>query len=141
MWMTMGGDVTADRLSARATRLDAFADRRADDLDAYVRREARALRDEYRHAGVRVGKRDEPAADELAYTVEILTIEPHADGEGTRSVTLDVTATITERDAFRAYDGRVRAARENAARFRRRAVATENGHEDSKQTTIVEYLR
>lgn len=139
--MTMGGDVTADRLSARATRLDAFADRRADDLDAYVRREARALRDEYRHAGVRVGKRDEPAADELAYTVEILTIEPHADGEGTRSVTLDVTATITERDAFRAYDGRVRAAREDAARFRRRAVATENGHEDSKQTTIVEYLR
>lgn len=141
MWMTMGGDVTADRLSARATRLDAFADRLADDLDAYVRREARELRDEHRRAGVRVGKRDEPAADELAYTVEILTIEPRADGEGTRSVTLDVTAKITERDAFRAFDERVRAAREDAARFRRRAAATENGHEDPKQTTIVEYLR
>ena len=140
MWRTMGGDVTADRLSARATRLDAFADRLADDLDAYVRREARELRDEYRRAGVSVGKRDEPGADEPAYTVEILTIEPRAEGEGTRNVTLDVTAKITERDAFRAYDERVRAARADAARFRRRAAATENGHEDPKQTTIVEYL-
>ena len=140
MWRTMGGDATADRLAARATRLDAFARRLADELDAYVRRRAKELRDDYQRAGLSIGKRDDPGPAELAYTVEIIVIQPGEDGEESTTVTLDLTAKITETEAFGRLDERRRAALEDAARFRRLVAATENGHADPRQTTIAEYL-
>lgn len=136
----MGGDVNPDRLAARAARLDAFAQHLADELDAFVRQEAKKLRDEYPRAGLSIGKRDSPGPDELAYSVEVITIEPREDGDGTRSVTLDVTAKITGTAAFAARHERYREARRDAARFRRQAAATENEHGDPMQTTIGEYL-
>jgi hypothetical protein len=150
----MGGNSTAARLTARATRLDAYAARLADELDAYVRREAKRLRDDYERAGVSVGRQDAPDDDELAYTVEIITIQPGEGGDGVRSVTLDLSAKITETETYRAYIDRRRTALDDAEWFRSAAgvgadpeepshpvAAADADPTEARQTTIGEYLR
>lgn len=136
----MGDDVDAGRLRARADRLDAFARRIADDLDEYVRERAKRLRDDHQRAGVRIGKRDSPGRDELDYAVEIISIEPREDGEGTRRVTRDVTDEVTGTDEFAAGQARRTEALRDAERFRRRATAGDRDPGESVQTTITEYL-
>lgn len=147
----MEADANPDRLVARADRLDAFAARLADDLDSYVRREARRHRDEYPRAGVSVETRDPAGPDALAYSVEILSIQPAEDGEGTRRVTFDVTAAITETEGFERRHRRHRAARRDAERFRElsstatervtdASSSAENAPGNPRQSTIGEYL-
>lgn len=118
----MGSDANPERLVARADRLDAFARRVTDDLDDYVRQRAKRHRDEYKRAGIRTSKCGEPGEHELGYSVEIICIEPDPDGEGTRRVTLDVTAAITETDQFETWRSMRQAALEDAETFRRRAA-------------------
>lgn len=118
----MGSDANPERLVERADRLDAFARRVTDDLDDYVRKRAKRHRDEYRRAGIRTSKRGEPGEHELGYSVEIICIEPDPDGEGTRRVTLDVTAAITETDQFETWRSVRQEALQDAETFRRRAA-------------------
>lgn len=136
----MGDDVDAERLLAWADRLDAFAQRVGNELDEFVRRRAKRLRDDHQRAGVRIGKRDSPGRDELDYAVEILSIEPREDDEGTRRVTRDVTDEITGAGEFETRHARRAEALRDAERFRRRAATGERDRGEPVQTTITEYL-
>lgn len=136
----MGDDVDVERLLTRADRLDAFAQRVGNELDEFVRRRARRLRDDYQRAGVRIGRRDAPERGELDYTVEIHCIEPREDGKGTRRITLDVTERITGTAEFGVWNARRTAALGDAERFRRRADAGDRNRGELVQTTITEYL-